>query len=293
MALSAKQQAGWMFSAANAILAFASSGATYLAIEPKAGAIVGIIGAAFVLIVSGAGRASGAYYAERSWIMGTIFFVILSGTCFVDYRTNDMGLKEVATKSENVRKAFNASIQSAKDAIALAVTEIARLEGFMAKAQSGDPADVMDAQRKLKDLGFYDGRIDGERGSRTDAAMTRWSEINGVATALADHRETIRKETPNAALEPNNEASFFTVEMAGLLAYVISAGSLACSFIGGFLCSNGNKKSELELIQAEREALAAEREAEAQRKTEEAEALAELQAAIQGRRKLLAKRLSA
>lgn len=271
MALTAKQQAGWMFTAGNAIFAIASSGATYLAIEPKAGALVAIIGAGFVLMVSGAGRAAGAFLAENQWGMGSMFFIILAVVSFVDYRTNDMGLKEVAQAAEDERLNGNNDIEAARVALEAAIFRKNELETFKSNANSDDKELVKAVQLELRDLNFYDGLIDGDRRGKTDAAMTKWSEVNDVANELYRLNKKIEEKREVAGGKINNVASFLNLEMAGMLAYVISGGSLACSFLGGWLCSDGKRENELEAIQREREALENERAIEEARKAAENE----------------------
>lgn len=271
MALTAKQQAGWMFTAGNIVFAVASSGATYLAIEPKAGALVAIIGAGFVLMVSGAGRAAGAFLAENQWIIGSLFFILLAGVSFVDYMTNDMGLKEVAQGAEDKRLTGNNDIEAARVALEEYILRKNELETFKSNAQSSEPSVVKAVQMELRDLGFYKGPIDGSRDGGTNAAMEMWSETNDIANELVRLNKKIEEKREIAAGKIDNEASFLTLEMAGLLAYVISGGSLACSFLGGFLCSGHEKENEQLALERMRDEAKAERDALEREKVEKAE----------------------
>ncbi len=259
----AEQFAGVILIGAGAWFGLCSAGATYMGFETNTGFFTALVGIPLWLTALGLGIATGSYFAQRRTIFALILLLVTGCLTFVNGYIDTISLTEVSANREEDRLAHNTRVKGARDVLNKSVQRKTEIDDFMARARHENPDVVKDAQRQLKDLGFYvpgvvdectvgRTRIDGERGGCTEEALQAWQQFYRIPEELRDLEIAIKENGELAKIATIDEPSIFTKDVAEIVAIIMNLLAFVCTVGAGYFRRG---ESELEKVKAERRAM--------------------------------------
>lgn len=267
----AEQQGGLFLLISGAFFGLCSAGATYMGFRPNTGFFTALVGIPLWGAALGAGIITGAYFAQRRRIFASILLIITASITVVNWYIDTISLTEVSANNEERRVDHNTRVSGAAAKLNQSVTRKTEIDTFMERARHEDPVVVMDAQRQLKDLGFYvpgvgvdefgrecgvlRTKIDGVRGGCTEVALQAWQQFYKIPEELRELETSIKENGEIAKVATIDEPSMFDKRAARMTAIVINVLAFMCT-VGAGYARRG--ESELAKVLAEKKALRAE-----------------------------------
>jgi hypothetical protein len=244
--ITAEQVAGRVLAFAGLFFGICSAGATYMGFKDNTGFFTSLVGIPLWLTALGFGMATGACFSTGKRVMGVFLFIFVGCLTCLNGVIDDISLREVSKVREEARLAWNENIRGAAIVVERSETRLIQIDEFMQRARSEDIEIVKDAQRELKDLGYYVAdalsdectpgrtRIDGSRGGCTEEALQAWSSFNGIPDEIRSLNAAVKENAEWAKEAVIEEPSIFTAAVARLTAIIMNLLALTCTVGAGY-----------------------------------------------------------
>lgn len=181
---------------------------------------------------------------HRRWVAAGILAVLLAIAGGLDRHSGELAL---ANKVEEAGQAFSdrdSTYTTAVGSKAAAEKLISDLDAELLLMVAEDEPTIKKAQLRLSSLGYYDNKIDGDRGGDTLKGMNRrGGEIRAL---LVTAREDLKKATDTVAAGAPTAELPFNLADAGLYATLITVLSIVLAFAGSYVFAGFEKPVDID-----------------------------------------------
>lgn len=191
------------------------------------------------------------YTLATSANMKKISFILSIGAAVLfvsDVGTNAVVQIDKKNEIRKIEEDRSYSIAIAKERYQDAIDQLEDISSQLALLESTEVEEIKAAQRILRSRAGYKGRIDGEWGRFTMAAVNRYRpELKDAKRAAISQRDA---NAELSAISGEKAVTTFNSTMAGLISFGLPAFALFLSFVSGKLMSIQTAKQAKQLSEA-------------------------------------------
>lgn len=186
---------------------------------------------------------------HRRWVAAAVLGVLLVIAGGLDRHSGELALMNEVEKADQTFSDRDSSYQTAVGSKAAAEKQITDLDAELLLMVAEDEATIKKAQLRLSSLGYYDNKIDGERGGDTLKGMNRrGAEIRDL---LVTAREDLKKATDTVAAGAPTAELPFNLTDAALYATLITVLSIVLAFAGSYVFAGFSREEGIDEVMDE------------------------------------------